>query len=320
MGLLKVRELDNDTGMSLGGDAVYNELRYAGAQFSAGSMTNFRLGTGNNHVFFDSPPALVNDIIAPGVTVNHADWATISPTGEVVPLTNYETSPNSLIWSPRSNIALYSDLSMSADATSNTMRLAPAAVPRVAGLSNGARLSTNALLVNGCDFTIAGDGSFTATNVQDAIVEVCDDNNLTMTKINVPVIDCPAGAVSLVKGGNGTLELGAANTYTGDTIVAGGTLRLAIPQSLRHGTLRMGAGASLVLTSGLNEFGMVDSACDDASIGLGPATLSLTGGSSGTFAGSISGPGSLLLFGSLIMFVMYAVSYFLFVRLEIVKP
>ncbi|MDR0352745.1 MAG: autotransporter outer membrane beta-barrel domain-containing protein [Opitutaceae bacterium] len=45
--------------------------------------------------------------------------------------------------------------------------------------------------------------------------------------IDIPLTDTAAGVSSLTKAGDGTLTLSAANSYTGDTIIAGGVLTIA---------------------------------------------------------------------------------------------
>ena len=100
------------------------------------------------------------------------------------------------------------------------------------------------------------------------------------------------GTEGMTKSGMGTLVLGATNTYTGDTTVASGTLRVAnsaaIPSGTGAGNLSLGGTLDLNDTSitinGLTGGGTVTNS------GSGPATLTIGGGDADglSFAGAIN--------------------------------
>jgi outer membrane autotransporter protein len=98
----------------------------------------------------------------------------------------------------------------------------------------------------------------------------------------------------LTKLGNGVLELTAANTYTGATIISAGTLALTGAGSIAEssdvradGTLDISATTAGASIKSLSGNGVVD---------LGAKTLTLTS-AAGTFAGGIQGTGGLTLTG-----------------------
>ena len=99
-------------------------------------------------------------------------------------------------------------------------------------LENGAIVSGNVTLAGDItgtgDFTVGGNGS-TGT-ISGNIGE-------------------SGGAHALSKGGNGTIVLSGANTYTGATTIGAGTLRLANSLALQNSTLNYTGGAALVFDS-----------------------------------------------------------------------
>ena len=105
------------------------------------------------------------------------------------------------------------------------------------------------------------------------------------------------GAGGLTKAGAGVLQLAHANSYTGPTLVAEGTLRSGAANAF-------GVGAALLVNAGaavdLNGFGQtVSSLSGSGSIALGGATLTTgANNASGAFAGAISGSGSLVKIGT----------------------
>ncbi len=108
------------------------------------------------------------------------------------------------------------------------------------------------------------------------------------------------GSGSLEKTGSGTLVLSGVNTYAGSTTISSGTLQLGGNNRLPTGTsvtLANAAGATLDL-AGYNQTVAVLNGGGSAggTIALGGGTLTVS--SSGSFAGTITGNGSLVKSGS----------------------
>ncbi|QYM79705.1 autotransporter-associated beta strand repeat-containing protein [Horticoccus luteus] len=110
-----------------------------------------------------------------------------------------------------------------------------------------------------------------------------------------------AGSGALTKSGDGTLTLAGANTFTGDTTVAAGSLVLGDANALQYSTVTVSAGSL--------GFGHLTSANLGGLTGTAPlslinesaAAVALTiGGSNvdGTYSGALSGTGSLTKTGS----------------------
>jgi len=97
------------------------------------------------------------------------------------------------------------------------------------------------------------------------------------------------GAGRLFKDGDGTLVLSGANTYTGDTVVAGGTLRAGSVSAFGPATNYMDVDSGATLELGGFDIG-VGGLSGDGTVDLGANTLSSNGGT-GTFTGRMTGTG-----------------------------
>ncbi len=91
------------------------------------------------------------------------------------------------------------------------------------------------------------------------------------------------GTAGFEKSGPGTLELAAANTYSGPTVVSGGILGLGNANALPGGTAFSGGSSNLVLAGGVVELRTSDFY---RGLGTGPDQVQFTG--SGGFSGSIA--------------------------------
>ncbi|MBN1851720.1 MAG: autotransporter-associated beta strand repeat-containing protein [Pirellulales bacterium] len=126
--------------------------------------------------------------------------------------------------------------------------------------------------------------------------------NGTLEDVSSDPVFGPAGLLtgyrpSLTKKGNGTLVLGATNTYTGATVINAGMLQLngtgQLPDS-SDTTVARGATFDL---NGVSD--TVHGLSGSGSVTLGTATLSVAGSDpKTTFSGTISGPGGLTKIGS----------------------
>jgi|GEM_PF-3235349 len=105
-----------------------------------------------------------------------------------------------------------------------------------------------------------------------------------------------AGATGLAKRGTGSLTLANANTYTGNTTISGGTLRIgaagAIPAGAGRGDVSVATGTTLDLNgvsagiNGLNGAGTVDNTGGAATLTVGLDDDTITFG--GTIQGAVS--------------------------------
>ena len=133
------------------------------------------------------------------------------------------------------------------------------------------------------DYVLAGTGSVEAPQI--SVV-----NSADTARINVAL----TGTSGLGKFGLGTLELGAENTYTGDTSVTQGTLRVMTDNAIADSSIvSVGLGAIFDLNDhtdtvgGLAGLGTVD-------IGSGNLTVSLAGSGNAEFNGGIHGIGDFI--------------------------
>lgn len=99
-----------------------------------------------------------------------------------------------------------------------------------------------------------------------------------------------SGIGSLVKTGSGTLTLSNANTYTGNTVISAGTLKLSSGGSLASGNINIASGATLDVTTQTNPV----LAANQNLLGTGAVNGSLTTAAmSKIYAGADGAAGSL---------------------------
>jgi autotransporter-associated beta strand protein len=144
------------------------------------------------------------------------------------------------------NSQLTSSASLSGSRRTETLRIAPTAPGQTLQLaSHTLTLSTGGLLVpegNNQPFSLTG-GTLRGAPAADLIVHQHGSADLTVSS----TIADHAGPTALTKTGPGTLVLGGANTYTGDTFLNQGTLRLASPAALPPATSLRFHGGTLDL-------------------------------------------------------------------------
>ena len=111
------------------------------------------------------------------------------------------------------------------------------------------------------------------------------------------------GSGGLNKAGTGTLTLGGANNYSGDTSIVAGTLLLANSNALRNSTVNVLADNGLQFNPGIGMFNLGGlggaNALTLSDTAGGAVTLSVGGNNASTmFSGGLSGDGSLTKIGS----------------------
>ena len=129
------------------------------------------------------------------------------------------------------NSQLTSSATLSGSRTTETLRIAPASPGQTLQLaSHTLTLTTGGLLVpegNPYPFNLTG-GTLRGAPAADLVIHQHGSADLTVSSN----IADNAGPTALTKTGPGTLVLGGANAYTGDTFLNQGTLRLASPAAL----------------------------------------------------------------------------------------
>lgn len=174
--------------------------------------------------------------------------------------------------------------------TNNTLRLG--AVGTIASAAGSAGLT-----ISGGTLTAGTNGAL------DTSGEILVANqSAAPTVINSLIANNGTGAVSLTKSGTGTLELSGANTFTGDTTISAGTLKLTHALALQNSALAITNGSVIFDQSvashaftvgGLKGSGNIvlqDNANSPNAVAL---TVNQAPSTTSTFAGVASGTGSL---------------------------
>ncbi|HLG49574.1 MAG TPA: autotransporter domain-containing protein [Reyranella sp.] len=112
---------------------------------------------------------------------------------------------------------------------------------------------------------------------------------------NVTFASALTGIGSLTKAGIGTLTLNAANSYSGGTVIAGGTIKVGNDSALGTGTVNMTASGTTLNLNGhtVGTAGLSGVAGSTVQFGTGSALgLNVAGGTSQSFAGNLVDNGS----------------------------
>ena len=142
------------------------------------------------------------------------------------------------------------------------------------GATNGTGGFANSL--NGGTFSITQSGNdlnLVFTSAAPAVITIdVTSGTQTQTQAGYPTL---SGSIPVVKTGDGTLVLTAANTLTGSTTVQGGRLQLADGSALGSSTLVPVAGGTVTLTAGLQTTvgGLVPTAGGLTDVGNGMVTV-----------------------------------------------
>jgi len=132
---------------------------------------------------------------------------------------------------------------------------------------------------------------------QGALSFAIDDSTNTTTELTVNANISSTGTLGITKTGAGVLVLGGTNTYTGNTTLNGGTLRVTSSRALSTGTLTISSGTlelagtgitltnAIALGSAVRTISVLDGSADvDATLG---GKISGTGGINKTSAGTL---------------------------------
>jgi autotransporter-associated beta strand protein len=157
-------------------------------------------------------------------------------------------------------------------------------------------ISLNGIMNTGAGTAAINGGSLVIGSAQELVFT--GPGNVT---IGSAIQDNAAGPSALTMAGGGMLTLGGANSYSGVTLVTGGTLAVANSAALQNSRLDT-SGAGSVSFGGLTAaaLGGLQGAgrLVLANSALAPLALSIGGNASTTFSGSLSGSGSLAVVGS----------------------
>jgi autotransporter-associated beta strand protein len=155
-------------------------------------------------------------------------------------------------------------------------------------------LTTSPLTLNGTASSTVGaltNSSSTAATISVSGTTLGSATSIGGNAGNITLSGVVSGANSLTKVGSDTVTLSSANTYTGGTIISGGTLALSTAGRIYNGTTGtlVDNGVFDISASATQTIGGLSG---NGTINLGAFTLSANAdGSSTTFAGSINGTG-----------------------------
>jgi autotransporter-associated beta strand protein len=289
-----------------GGTTLMTRLNNATLDFRATTGT---LGTSSLIKIHETN---VNGIIGGWATVNGTDLAANDGSDNVVAYAGYTTVPaqaGTIADGTATNVKLINPVGTGNDGlgatvtTINTLTQSSTSTATIDTAGKTLRLGTSGgvLLATGAAAltfgTAADSGAITAGGVDNAAGELIFNNpSASALIVNSTITNNGAGVVTVVKSGSGSLTLAGTNTYTGPTILNGGTV--TIISNANIGDPATGAGLSLdgATLSTATTFGLFNGTAgtNDRSIVLGAngGTFSQTA-STLTISGVISGAGSL---------------------------
>jgi len=272
-------------------------LRLNGISRSAGATLNFA-----SSAISDTDTTNTYGILGGWATVGGSDWAQNSTgggNGSITAYTGYTSSTaGTTVPGATANVNFQaSNTNTWNTQTINSLRFntaSPLTLSITSGqtltLTSGGILMTSA--TGGTNQSITG-GTLRGASGKDLIVTQNGGGNLTISS----VVADNTSATALTKSGSGRLVLSAANTFTGQTFVNDGTLRISANNNLGAA----GTGATLNLNGGTLEaiatFGLYNSTAETNNravvIARKGGTIAVTGSNTLTIAGVISGAGSL---------------------------
>ncbi len=274
-----------------GAGAASTAAYFAGnvTRTSAGALVDFSSVVGAADIATNicvTTAANINGILGGWATVNaFNEWAAVS-NNVVWPLGSYGgylvTIPTTGPGSATSNYQIVTagpPTNLTANAAMNSLRL---------GNGGGIALGNNTLTLSGTNggllcygnALVSGStpGYLTAGSGQELIIITKSGATLTNS---APLIGNADGG-RLTVGGAGTMLLSSANTYTGPTLIDGGTLNIASGGSLAGGSsVKVNTGGTLTVSAGGTVGGNVE---------VGPSTGNTTANlnNSGTISGNLT--------------------------------
>lgn len=260
--------------------------RHSGATMDFNAMGS---GTGIASILTTAPNS-ANGILGAFATWSQSDWARNDGTGLMVPLAagSYGTA-----FAVGAHTSLSANTALpSGGATTNTLRFTSAtaltynATPGTLVLESG-----GILMAPG-----AGNVTIGATTRRGAISTSADLIVHQHSTSGTLTIHSPISSTALTKTGDGTLFLTGTNTYTGNTVINGGTVSVTASANLGAATADVIInGGTLALPSGT--VGTLNSANRVITIGPAGGTLHFT--ASQNFEGTgLAGTGNLILTGT----------------------
>jgi autotransporter-associated beta strand protein len=275
-----------------GATSLSANLGYIVRQFGGGTVDFTLPGTGS----IATTAVTSNGILGGWATVGGSNWATVSG-GNIVALSSYTNDA----WAAGNNTTVTTSSAISSGTTNslqfntaaaNTLTLTGTNVVTSGGILVSSAVGANASTITG--------GTLEGAAGRDLIVNQFDTGGTIA--INSTIADNTTGT-ALTKSGPGTLSLGGANSFTGNTYVNAGVLQLSNANAVQNSTvvenlnnsLTFGAGIGTFNVGGLSGAGNL-ALTDTAS---SPVTLSVGGDNASTiYSGLLSGSGALTKVGS----------------------
>lgn len=274
-------------------------LNFAGIARTAGATLNV---TGNGGVILGGVANGANGIIGASVTAGN-EWAVVGPDGTVQALSNYNPNPATAGAADHVKItAAGTALAPATAPTWNTLNLQNAGTsPQTLNLGAGSvlTLAGGGVLGSGAGAVSIANGSLAAGG---ELVVV----NRNAMQISSNIVETAAGT-ALTKSGPGVLTLSGANTYSGPTQIAQGTLAVSSDSNLGAGAnISFGGGTlqanasfttakslsrttSSVSVINTNGFNVTIGGTNDALQQTGAGVLTLTNGATGSTYTSSTG-------------------------------
>jgi len=263
--------------------------------FSTISFENTNTGTlgtagANPNIGFVTAPTLTNSIIggwatARGTNGGLLEFATLTGTN-VSALSTFAIGTNTT-WAPTSNVELTNNQTLTSNTALYTLTMTNTRSLNLGGhtltnVGSGLLAQAGDTVISNGTITVASNGAGSGGTL---FVHVDTGGFLTN---NAVLTNNGSGVVNLVKANNGTLLLGAVNTYTGVTYVNGGTLELNIANAVASNSdMTVASGATFNMNGFSQKLGSIAGA---GTITSTAGTLTVGGdNASTTYSGVLSG-------------------------------